>query len=41
VDLANARRSVVNDAIYVSPTELHRLDGERILRCEIEVTAVA
>ena len=35
VDLAAARKTVANDAMYVQPTELHRIDDGRILRYDL------
>ena len=35
VDLAEARTSIANDAMYIEPTELHRIDGGRILRYDL------
>jgi len=35
VDLAEARKTIANDAMYVEPTELHRIDSERILRYDL------
>jgi len=35
VDLAAARKTVANDAMYVEPTELHRIDEGRILRYDL------
>lgn len=35
VDLTQAGRSVVKDAIYVSGAELHRIDADRILRYDL------
>jgi len=35
VDLTAAERSVVTDAIYVAPHELHRIDDRRILRYDL------
>jgi hypothetical protein len=35
VDLLAAERSVVTDAIYVAPHELHRIDDRRILRYDL------
>jgi RNA polymerase sigma-70 factor (ECF subfamily) len=35
VDLAAARTTIANDAMYVEPTELHRIDDGRILRYDL------
>jgi len=35
VDLSDARTSIANDAMYVEPTELHRIDEGRILRYDL------
>jgi len=35
VDLAGARKTIGNDALYVDPAELHRIDGSRILRYDL------
>ena len=35
VDLAEARKTIANDAMYVEPTELHRIDDGRILRYDL------
>jgi hypothetical protein len=35
VNLAEARKSIANDALYVEPTELHRIDEGRILRYDL------
>jgi RNA polymerase sigma-70 factor (ECF subfamily) len=35
VDLATARTTIANDAMYVEPTELHRIDEGRILRYDL------
>jgi RNA polymerase sigma factor (sigma-70 family) len=35
VDLTAARTSIGNDAMYVEPTELHRIDDGRILRYDL------
>jgi RNA polymerase sigma-70 factor (ECF subfamily) len=35
VDLTAARTSIANDAMYVEPTELHRIDEGRILRYDL------
>jgi phenylalanyl-tRNA synthetase alpha subunit len=35
VDLAEARKSIANDAMYVAAHELHRLDETRILRYDL------
>ncbi|HEX7237322.1 MAG TPA: sigma-70 family RNA polymerase sigma factor [Gammaproteobacteria bacterium] len=35
VDLTQAAQTVVNDAIYVSRSELHRVDADRILRYDL------
>jgi RNA polymerase sigma factor (sigma-70 family) len=35
VDLAEARKTIVTDAMYVEPTELHRIDEGRILRYDL------
>jgi RNA polymerase sigma factor (sigma-70 family) len=35
VDLAEARKTIANDAMYVEPTELHRIDEGRILRYDL------
>jgi RNA polymerase sigma factor (sigma-70 family) len=35
VDLAEARKTIAKDAMYVEPTELHRIDDGRILRYDL------
>ncbi len=35
VDLAQARSTIVTDAMYVDPIELHRIDDRRILRYDL------
>jgi RNA polymerase sigma-70 factor (ECF subfamily) len=35
VDLAEARKTIANDAMYVDPIELHRIDDGRILRYDL------
>ena len=35
VDLAEARKTIATDAMYVEPTELHRIDDGRILRYDL------
>ena len=35
VDLAEARKTIATDAMYVEPTELHRVDEGRILRYDL------
>ena len=35
VDLGEARKSIAGDAMYVEPTELHRIDEGRILRYDL------
>ena len=35
VDLAEARKTIANDAMYVDPLELHRIDDGRILRYDL------
>ena len=35
VDLAEARKTIGNDALYVDPIELHRIDEGRILRYDL------
>jgi RNA polymerase sigma factor (sigma-70 family) len=35
IDLSDARMSIANDAMYVEPTELHRIDEGRILRYDL------
>ena len=35
VDLAEARATIANDAMYIEPTELHRIDDGRILRYDL------
>ena len=35
VDLAEARKTIGNDAMYVDPIELHRIDDGRILRYDL------
>jgi RNA polymerase sigma-70 factor, ECF subfamily len=35
VNLSEARQSIANDAMYVEPTELHRIDEGRILRYDL------
>ena len=35
VNLDEARRTIANDALYIDPVELHRLDGGRILRYDL------
>jgi len=35
VDLVEARKSIANDAMYVEPAELHRIDDGRILRYDL------
>jgi RNA polymerase sigma-70 factor (ECF subfamily) len=35
VDLAEARKTVANDAMYIDPIELHRVDDSRILRYDL------
>jgi RNA polymerase sigma factor (sigma-70 family) len=35
IDLSDARMSIANDAMYVEPTELHRIDDGRILRYDL------
>ena len=35
VNLAEARRTIASDAMYVEPTELHRIDEGRILRYDL------
>ena len=35
VDLAEARKTIANDAVYVDPLELHRVDEGRILRYDL------
>jgi RNA polymerase sigma factor (sigma-70 family) len=35
VDLAEARKTIARDAMYVEPTELHRIDDARILRYDL------
>jgi RNA polymerase sigma factor (sigma-70 family) len=35
VDLAAARKTIANDAMYVEPSELHRIDEGRILRYDL------
>ena len=35
VDLAEARKTIANDAMYVDPLELHRIDEGRILRYDL------
>lgn len=35
VDLSDARTSIANDAMYVEPAELHRIDEGRILRYDL------
>src|SRR5262245_18844109 len=35
VDLAEAHKSIARDAMYVEPTELHRIDDARILRYDL------
>ena len=35
VDLAKARTSIADDAMYIEPSELHRIDDARILRYDL------
>jgi RNA polymerase sigma-70 factor (ECF subfamily) len=35
VDLAEARKSVAEEAVYVDPIELHRVDADKILRYDL------
>jgi RNA polymerase sigma-70 factor (ECF subfamily) len=35
VDLAEARKTIANDAMYIDPVELHRVDDSRILRYDL------
>ena len=35
VDFAEARKTIGDDALYIDPLELHRLDNERILRYDL------
>jgi len=35
VDLAEAHKTIADDAMYVEPTELHRIDDGRILRYDL------
>jgi RNA polymerase sigma-70 factor, ECF subfamily len=35
IDLADARASIANDAMYIDPVELHRVDAGRILRYDL------
>jgi RNA polymerase sigma factor (sigma-70 family) len=35
VDVSDARRSIVADAMYIAPTELHHVDDNRILRYDL------
>jgi RNA polymerase sigma-70 factor (ECF subfamily) len=35
VDLVEARKTIANDAIYLDPVELHRIDDRRILRYDL------
>jgi RNA polymerase sigma-70 factor (ECF subfamily) len=35
VDLTEARNTILTDAMYVDPLELHRIDGARILRYDL------
>jgi phenylalanyl-tRNA synthetase alpha chain len=35
VDLVEARKTIVNDAVYLDPVELHRIDDRKILRYDL------
>jgi len=35
IDLAEAQKSIANDAMYIDPIELHRVDADRILRYDL------
>jgi RNA polymerase sigma-70 factor (ECF subfamily) len=35
IDLAEAQRSIADDAMYIDPIELHRVDDDRILRYDL------
>jgi RNA polymerase sigma-70 factor (ECF subfamily) len=35
VDLSEARSTIAGDAMYVAPTELHRIDANRVLRYDL------
>jgi len=35
VDLAEARKTIANEAMYIDPVELHRVDDHRILRYDL------
>ena len=35
VDLAEARKTIANEAMYIDPVELHRVDDSRILRYDL------
>ena len=35
VDLADARKTIANEAMYIDPVELHRVDDSRILRYDL------